>query len=66
MEASNLTDAVVQACFYARSGDSILFSPGFASFGMFKNEFDRGDKFNKAVKELTENTRKRSNKKTKK
>ena len=34
------------------TGDSceILFSPGAASFGMFKNEFDRGDKFNKIVK----------------
>jgi UDP-N-acetylmuramoylalanine--D-glutamate ligase len=23
----------------------LLFSPGFTSFGMFLNEFDRGDKF---------------------
>lgn len=29
----------------ARSGDTLLFSPGFTSFGMFLNEFDRGDKF---------------------
>ena len=26
-------------------GDVLLFSPGFTSFGMFLNEFDRGDKF---------------------
>jgi UDP-N-acetylmuramoylalanine--D-glutamate ligase len=29
----------------AQSGDIVLFSPGFTSFGMFLNEFDRGDKF---------------------
>jgi UDP-N-acetylmuramoylalanine--D-glutamate ligase len=29
----------------ARPGDILLFSPGFTSFGMFLNEFDRGDKF---------------------
>jgi len=34
----------------AGKGDTILFSPAFASFGMFKNEYDRGDKFNKIVK----------------
>ena len=28
-----------------RSGDVLLFSPGFTSFGMFLNEFDRGDQF---------------------
>lgn len=28
----------------------IIFSPGAASFNLFKNEFDRGEKFNKAVK----------------
>ncbi len=28
-----------------RPGDVLLFSPGFTSFGMFLNEFDRGDHF---------------------
>ncbi|MCH8741706.1 UDP-N-acetylmuramoyl-L-alanine--D-glutamate ligase [Patescibacteria group bacterium] len=30
----------------------VLLSPGAASFNLFKNEFDRGDKFNKIVKKL--------------
>lgn len=50
IEAKDLTDAFTQAFFYAREGDSILLSPGFASFGMFVNEYDRGDQFNKIVK----------------
>ena len=29
----------------AESGDVLLFSPGFASFGLFKNEYERNDKF---------------------
>ncbi len=29
----------------AQSGDTFLFSPGFASFGMFKNEYERNDAF---------------------
>ncbi len=32
----------------------ILLSPGCASFGMFKNEFDRGDKFRAAVAAINE------------
>jgi UDP-N-acetylmuramoylalanine--D-glutamate ligase len=33
-------------------GDTLLFSPGFTSFGMFLNEFDRGDKFVEYVERL--------------
>jgi UDP-N-acetylmuramoylalanine--D-glutamate ligase len=36
----------------ARPGDVLLFSPGFTSFGMFLNEFDRGDKFVAYVRRL--------------
>lgn len=30
----------------------VVFSPGATSFGMFKNEFDRGNQFKKKVKEI--------------
>lgn len=36
----------------ARSGDVVLLSPGCASFGLFRDEFDRGDKFREAVATL--------------
>jgi UDP-N-acetylmuramoylalanine--D-glutamate ligase len=35
-----------------RQGDILLFSPAFASFGMFKNEYDRNDQFVKIIKGL--------------
>ncbi len=41
----------------AKSGDIILLSPGCASFGMFKNEFDRGEQFNKIVNALIDNSK---------
>ncbi len=36
----------------AEKGDVILLSPGAASFGLFNNEIDRGDKFRGIVKKL--------------
>lgn len=48
-----LEKAVAEAFASAQSGDTILFSPAFASFGMFKNEYDRGDQFNALVKKFT-------------
>jgi len=48
----SLKDAVGNAFAHAEKGDTILFSPAFASFGMFKNEYDRGDQFNLLVDSL--------------
>lgn len=48
--AEAMDDAVRFACEYADRGDCIILSPGAASFGMFQNEFDRGERFNQAVK----------------
>lgn len=44
--------AVQEARARAVSGDIVLLSPGAASFGLFKNEFDRGEQFRTAVKAL--------------
>jgi UDP-N-acetylmuramoylalanine--D-glutamate ligase len=48
----SLEAATKEAFSYAKPGDTILFSPAFASFGMFKNEYDRGDQFNGIVNTL--------------
>ncbi|MCL2382024.1 MAG: UDP-N-acetylmuramoyl-L-alanine--D-glutamate ligase [Treponema sp.] len=45
-------DAARAALEAAEPGDTVLFSPGCASFGMFLNEFDRGRKWKEAVKEI--------------
>ncbi len=51
-EAGTLADALKMAQNKAKSGDTVLLSPGFASFGLFKNEYDRGNQFDKFVKKL--------------
>jgi UDP-N-acetylmuramoylalanine--D-glutamate ligase len=47
----SLEDAVDAAASAATPGDVVLLSPGCASFGMFRNEFDRGDRFRRLVEE---------------
>lgn len=48
----SLAPAVADAVESSESGDTILFSPAFTSFGMFKNEYDRGDQFTALVEKL--------------
>jgi len=50
---NNLPSAVRFAAKIAKKGDIILLSPGCASFGMFRHEFERGDAFNDAVNRLS-------------
>ena len=48
----HLKDVVQKAFKYAKKGDIVLFSPAFASFGMFNNEYERNDLFMKIIKNL--------------
>jgi len=52
VKVENLKEAVGEAIKMAKRGDAILFSPAFASFGQFVNEYDRGEQFNEIVKKL--------------
>lgn len=48
----SLEAAVHEAIACAEPGDTVLFSPAFASFGMFKNEYERNDQFLALVRSL--------------
>ncbi|HLC95416.1 MAG TPA: UDP-N-acetylmuramoyl-L-alanine--D-glutamate ligase [Patescibacteria group bacterium] len=48
----SMAKAVELAFRGAETGDVVLLSPGAASFGIFKNEFDRGEQFRVAVEAL--------------
>lgn len=48
----SLKEALQEALRGSKKGDIILLSPAFASFGLFKNEFDRGEQFNRLIKQL--------------
>ena len=50
----NLDTAIQTALNAAESGDTVVLSPGCASFGMFLNEFDRGKKWKEGVRRLTQ------------
>lgn len=50
--AKSMKEAVLKARELSQGGDIVILSPGAASFGLFVNEFDRGDKFVKEVKSL--------------
>ncbi len=48
----DFAEAIHAAQLLAAPGDSVILSPGCASFGMFRNEFDRGEEFRRIVGEL--------------
>lgn len=50
---ASMQEAVAVAFRVSDPGDTIVLSPGFASFGLFRNEFDRGDQFREAVRHLS-------------
>lgn len=51
-QVESLFGAVSSAVSVALPGQVIVFSPGFASFGMFKNEYDRNDQFIEVLREI--------------
>ena len=51
---SSMWDAALAASRASAPGDVVLLSPGCASFGLFRDEFDRGDQFRIAVSRLSD------------
>jgi UDP-N-acetylmuramoylalanine--D-glutamate ligase len=50
---TDMATMVADAFAACTPGDILLLSPGFASFGTFKNEYDRNDQFIAAVQQLS-------------
>jgi len=50
--AANMDDAFAAALAAATSGDIILLSPAATSFGLFQNEYDRGEQFRTLFQKL--------------
>lgn len=48
----SMDEAISAARASSQTGDIILLSPGATSFGIFKNEYDRGDQFRKIFREI--------------
>jgi UDP-N-acetylmuramoylalanine--D-glutamate ligase len=51
IRANDMAEAVRKAFAKARRGDVLLLSPGFASFGLFTNEYERNDAFLKSLRD---------------
>ena len=49
---TSMAEVVRAAATEARDGDVVTLTPGCASFGLFRNEFDRGEQFRAAVHAL--------------
>jgi len=49
---ASMTEAMDAARAFAVAGDTVLLAPGTASFGVFQNEFDRGEQFRAYVRAL--------------
>lgn len=56
VRVDSMEKAFEAAAAVATLGDIVLLSPGTASFGVFKNEFDRGEQFEKIVGALMKKT----------
>ncbi|MDO8564388.1 MAG: UDP-N-acetylmuramoyl-L-alanine--D-glutamate ligase [bacterium] len=52
LEAHSMQEAVKVALDSAEKDGVVLLSPGFASFGLFQNEYDRNDQFMRIVENL--------------
>lgn len=52
IECNTLEEAVINARKHAKKGDIVFFSPASASFDMFKNFMERGNKYKELVNEL--------------
>ena len=50
IEEKNMKSIISESFLTTKKNDVILFSPGFASFGLFKNEYDRNDQFLNLIK----------------
>jgi UDP-N-acetylmuramoylalanine--D-glutamate ligase len=50
--ASSMDEAFAAALATANANDIVLLSPGATSFGIFRNEYDRGDQFKAAFEKL--------------
>ncbi|MCC8062020.1 MAG: UDP-N-acetylmuramoyl-L-alanine--D-glutamate ligase, partial [Rikenellaceae bacterium] len=51
---ASLEEALAACCEAAEPGDTVLLSPACASFDLFRNYEDRGDRFKEAVKAMKE------------
>ncbi|MFZ1360549.1 MAG: UDP-N-acetylmuramoyl-L-alanine--D-glutamate ligase [Candidatus Saccharimonadales bacterium] len=50
--ATTMQQVVQDAAQFAETGDVVVLSPGYASFDMFKNFYDRGDQFRQVVEAM--------------